>query len=129
MINQHPQCYILSFVKVSLLVPEKWFNISWAWRSSWSCDLDHLYNKRLTMVDNRRWTTDKLTDDRWTPYYNRLTRAQVSYNIRITCPCNMSRVMRKPESCIYVKNKGALFSLQKYNNSSSTYIQASGLLL
>ena len=67
-------------------------------------------------------------DTRECPYYNRLTRAQVSYNIRKTCPCNMSRVMRKPESCIYVKNKGALFSLQKYNNFS-TYIQASGLLL
>ena len=42
-----PRCYTPSFVEIGPLVPEKkifyCFYHIWAWRPSWSCDLDHLY--------------------------------------------------------------------------------------
>ena len=48
MMGQRPQCYTPSFVEISPPVPEKniclrFFKHIWAWRPSWSCDLDHLY--------------------------------------------------------------------------------------
>ena len=40
----YPRCYILSFMKIGPPVLEKkifeWFYHIWAWRPSWSCDLD-----------------------------------------------------------------------------------------
>ena len=45
--GQSPRSYTLSFVEISRPVPEKKISCSfyhiWAWRPSWSCDLDHLY--------------------------------------------------------------------------------------
>ena len=42
-----PRCYIPSFVEIGPPVPEekiyKGFYHIWAWRPSWSCDLDRLY--------------------------------------------------------------------------------------
>ena len=47
MMGQSPQRYITSFVENGPPVPEKkifyGFYHIWAWRPSWSCDLDHLY--------------------------------------------------------------------------------------
>ena len=47
MMGWSPGCYILSFVKIGPPVPEKkifeGFYHIWAWRPSWSCDLDQLY--------------------------------------------------------------------------------------
>ena len=41
------RCHIPSFVEIGPPVPEKkifkGFEHFWAWRPSWSCDLDHLY--------------------------------------------------------------------------------------
>ena len=48
MMGQNLQCYIPSFIEIGPPVPEKkifyGFYHIWAWRPSWSCDLDHLYN-------------------------------------------------------------------------------------
>ena len=45
--SRSPQCQIPSFVEIGPPVPEKkifkGFEHFWAWRPSWSCDLDHLY--------------------------------------------------------------------------------------
>ena len=47
--GRSPRCYIPSFVKIGPPVLEKkilflkGFYHIWAWRPSWSCDLDHLY--------------------------------------------------------------------------------------
>ena len=47
MMGRSPKCYIPSFVKIGPPVLEKkifeGFYHIWAWRPSWSCDLDHLY--------------------------------------------------------------------------------------
>ena len=47
MMGWSPGCYIPSFMKIGPLVLEKkifkGFYHIWAWRPSWSCDLDHLY--------------------------------------------------------------------------------------
>ena len=46
MMGWSPRYYIPSFVKIRPPVPEKIFKgfyHIWAWRPSWSCDLDHLY--------------------------------------------------------------------------------------
>ena len=47
MMDRSPQLYILSFVEIGPPVLEKkiceGFYHIWAWRRSWSCDLDHLY--------------------------------------------------------------------------------------
>ena len=44
MMDKSPQCYILSFVEIGPLVPEKkifeGFHHIWTWRPSWSCDPD-----------------------------------------------------------------------------------------
>ena len=46
MMGRSPQCYIPSFVEIGPLAPErrilKGFHYIWAWRSSWSCDQDHV---------------------------------------------------------------------------------------
>ena len=51
MMGKSPRCYIVSFVEIGPPVPEKifyGFYYIWAWRPSWSCDLDHLtYEKRI----------------------------------------------------------------------------------
>ena len=45
--GRSPRCYIPSFVKIGPPVLEKkilkGFYHIWAWRASWSCDMDHLY--------------------------------------------------------------------------------------
>ena len=47
MMGWSSRCYIPSFVKIGPPVPEKkifkGFYHIWAWRPSWSCDLDHFY--------------------------------------------------------------------------------------
>ena len=48
MMGMSPQCYIPNFVEICPPVPEKIFEgfyHIWAWRPSWSCDLDHLYKR------------------------------------------------------------------------------------
>ena len=45
MMGPCPRCYIPSFMQICQAVPEKsifeGFYHIWAWRPSWSCDLDH----------------------------------------------------------------------------------------
>ena len=44
MMGPRPRCYIPSFMQIGPAVPEKIFEgfyHIWAWRPSWSCDLDH----------------------------------------------------------------------------------------